>query len=552
MEAPSPKNDHGFRCLASFVGQLTIQSNDFNIRIDITDWDFVDYPMIHLLDQPESFRPHVDQRGGLCYLTEGSCVFDRNFPVENVKRCLGLASDELERQLFPGYIQDESRYEFVRYWSENGLYLLGTVQPEQGIHKTNATFINSNTLKLLSDCPEETQKIKNAIAQKQLSSDVSFPAWVITLRNAPWLNQNGSPKTWHDVWLWLKMVDESAFQRLIQVVNSRDFEEAILGAIVFRYGQKWFGFDTQVPDRIRKIKKRIKFHRRGYPKLAPYLRTGDGAGAKINTFSAYDITESFIYRRNLSTMLGLGKLKVHQVGVGAIGSYLAQQLIRLGAGAEGGEFRVIDPQILVPENLGRHTLGFDFLFKNKAKAMETFLNRQFPTAAIYGVDNDARHVDNLFDCDLLIDATGEEALSLVLNERHQEIIKSGNGSPAMIFAWVLANGEVVQALLSDGGDHACYDCLYLPDGNEIERQRFRILEKLPETRQIGCHSMRPYATTAPATAAALTAQMAVDWRTGNQSPRFRTIYLGHGPHINSSTTDSDPDRLPECCTCSKI
>lgn len=44
--------------------------------------------------------------------------------------------------------------------------------------------------------------------------------------------------------------------------------------------------------------------------------------------------------------------------------------------------------------------------------------------------------------------------------------------------------------------------------------------------------MRPYATTAPATAAALAAQMASDWKAGNPSPRFRTLYLVHGQPIS--------------------
>lgn len=551
-EVSPPKIENGPRGLVSFDGVLKSTSNNFKIRIDITDWDFVDYPRIQLLDEPAGFRPHVDQSGGICYLSGGSIIFDRYTPLNNIKKCLELAADELGRQATPGYIQEESRYEFIRYWAEDWFCLIGTVCPDRGIHQTTLNLINGIRW-FISDSPEETQKISLAI-KRELSptneQDCSFPAWVITLKNDPWLDRRGSPKTWRDLWGWLRMVDDCAFQRLINLANYKEFAEASFCAVVFRYGNKWFGIRTKIPFQVRKQWALVKFQRRSRSKLANYLRNGSGADFKVTQFTTSDVTESFIHGRNLPGMLGLGRLRVHLVGAGAIGSFLAQQMVRLGAGSEGGEFRIIDPQRLTSENLGRHILGMDFLFHEKSTALATFLLRQFPLAKIIGDVADARLVGNLFDCDILIDATGEEALSLVLNEKHQELMKSGTKSPVMIFTWVLANGEVVQALLSDGGNHACYDCLNLSEGDEIERQRFRILEKLPETRLIGCHSMRPYATTAPATAAALAAQMAADWKAGNPSPRFRTIYLGHGPHLHYPMTDLDPGRLARCRTCS--
>lgn len=92
---------------------------------------------------------------------------------------------------------------------------------------------------------------------------------------------------------------------------------------------------------------------------------------------------------------------------------------------------------------------------NEKRLPSPFLTRQFPMSRIVAEVADARHVPDLFDCDMTIDATGEEALSLVLNEMHQERKVSGAATPPMLFAWVLGNGEVVQCLLSDGGNHAC-------------------------------------------------------------------------------------------------
>lgn len=553
-EVLPPKVVYGLRGLVSFEGVLSGTSQNFHIRVDIPDWDFVDYPRIYLLDEPNGFRPHVDQYGGICYLAGGSIIFDRYRPVSNLQQCLALTAEELDRQAIPEYTNDESQYEFIRYWADDWTCLLGTVRPERGIHLTTISIING-IRELLSDSPEETQKIKRALKRElppMDKQDASFPAWVITLEKDPWLDRRGPPKAWRDLWDWLQMVDERACQRLTSLANSKEFADALFCAIVFRHGSKWFGIQVQIPEEVREQRALVKLRRGGHSWLANYLRNSRGADLAVHPFTTVDVTEVFVHGRNLHDQQGLGRMRIHLVGAGAIGSFLAQQLIRLGAGTEGGEFRIIDSQELSSENIGRHILGLDFLLHPKATAMATFLMRQFPLANIVGIADDARQVANLFDCELIIDATGEEALSLVLNEMHQERMKAGVKSPAMIFTWVLANGEVVQALLSDGGNHACYDCLNLPDGDELARQRFRIMKKMPETKLVGCHTMRPYATTAPATAAALAAQVAADWKEGNPSPRFRTIYLGHGPHLYNHKADSDPDRLARCGTCSTI
>lgn len=553
-EVLPPKAVYGSRGLVSFEGILKGTSQSFRIRIDIPDWDFADYPRIYLLNEPDGFRPHVDQYGGICYLASDSIIFDRHRPVDNLQRCLSLATEELGRQSVPGYIQNESRYEFIRYWSDDWSYLLGTVHPNQGIHPTKITHING-TRKLISDSTEETKKIAGAVKRELPLTDIqdeSFPAWVLTLEKDPWLDRCGTPKTWRDLWAWIQMVDERAYQRLISLVNSKGFAEAQFCTIVFRHGDKWFGVQSAIPKEVCEQRALRRFQRGANSWLANYLRNGRGSDIMVYPFTTVDVTEHFVHGRNLPKQNSLGCLRIHLVGAGAIGSFLAQQLSRLGAGTEEGEFRIIDPQLLSSENLGRHVLGIDFLLHSKATAMATFLLRQFPMANIHGIADDARQVPSLFDCDLLIDATGEEALSLVLNEMHQEYIKTHEKHPAMLFAWVLANGEVVQALLSDGGDHACYDCLNLSEGNELERQRFPVIKKAPNTRFIGCHTMRPYATTAPAVAAALAAQMAIDWKTGVPSSRLRTLYLDSGSHLYHHIPDLDPGRLPECGTCSMI
>ena len=60
----------------------------------------------------------------------------------------------------------------------------------------------------------------------------------------------------------------------------------------------------------------------------------------------------------------------------------------------------------------------------------------FPSSRIVGVPTDVRAVTDLFKSDLVIDATGEEPVSEMLNERR---IVQGTTTPLM-HAWILGNG----------------------------------------------------------------------------------------------------------------
>lgn len=553
MEVFPPKIDGSPVELASFEGMLPcVQA--VRVRITIRDWDFVNIPQIEILSDPDGFRPHVSSDNRLCYLGHGQRIFDRHEPVANLKACLDLAVDELNRQAQPGYRDEESRYEFIRYWSGGVDCLLGTVKPDKSLYKTKLAIF-ADKYALITDKHDEIAKVRASINQELPSNsvnDVTHPAWVITLEQYPWLDRNGVPKTWSTLWDWLKMVDQKGRDRLASLVCERDFANTDLASIVFRYQNTWFGVHVSLPKEERSRRTLIPLRRHGgHSSMRHYLEKGDGSKQKVKPFAVTEIISNFIHERNLDSIKSLLGLKIKLIGAGAIGGFLAQQLVRLGAGSDGGELIIIDKDLLGSENLGRHVLGLNKIFQAKAAALSSFLTKQFPLSTITGVIDDVMQVIDLFDCDLVIDATGEEDLSLVLNEMHQEHILSHPDGPPMLFVWVVGNGEVVQALLSDGGNSACYDCLNLTDRDGLERQRYKVLKELPKNRFIGCHTMRPYAVSAPTAAAALAGQMVADWNDGRPKPRFRTLFLGRGPHIGNIKPDNDPDRLHGCRTCSR-
>ncbi|MFX9664827.1 ThiF family adenylyltransferase, partial [Acinetobacter baumannii] len=136
------------------------------------------------------------------------------------------------------------------------------------------------------------------------------------------------------------------------------------------------------------------------------------------------------------------------VGCGTIGGYLSDMLVKAGAGTCGGKLTLVDFDCLLPQNIGRHRLGFPDLLSNKAEAMAKELKRLTPGAEIRALPVDVRQAQ-LGELDLLIDATGEESLGHWL---------CGHYPPPtpMLSVWIEGPGTAVRALLRTKASNACY------------------------------------------------------------------------------------------------
>lgn len=121
-------------------------------------------------------------------------------------------------------------------------------------------------------------------------------------------------------------------------------------------------------------------------------------------------SEEQIARRG-SASEALTKKKFLIVGVGALGSVVAEQLIKLGV----KEIHLVDGDDLNGGNLVRHPLGMDDVGKNKAKALTDVLNKSMPHAYVSN-SPDRFDESSISDCDVIVDCTGsDEFLTKVEN-----------------------------------------------------------------------------------------------------------------------------------------
>lgn len=102
--------------------------------------------------------------------------------------------------------------------------------------------------------------------------------------------------------------------------------------------------------------------------------------------------------------------KILLLGVGALGSVVAENLIRAGI----RDLTIIDEEIFEVGNVARHTLTLDDIGKHKATAATERLRSLSPQAEITGINSNFPpgfdYRDQLQDADLVIDCTGENSV----------------------------------------------------------------------------------------------------------------------------------------------
>jgi hypothetical protein len=137
---------------------------------------------------------------------------------------------------------------------------------------------------------------------------------------------------------------------------------------------------------------------------------------------------------------------------------VAKNLASLGI----GRIRIVDPDVLTPENIHRHVLGISFLDQKKVEGMRLFLNKHFPHICVEDKADDIRTVldkDQVFvtESDLVIFALGDETLELYLNDLLDQRMPR-------IHAWVEPLG-IGGHVLGTGLDNqkGCFRCLFDTD-----------------------------------------------------------------------------------------
>jgi molybdopterin/thiamine biosynthesis adenylyltransferase len=531
----------------SFDGALGCKGGAIRIRFAIADWDFLTYPSITVLDHLDvlpPLSPHVYANGGLCYFATGAVVLDRYDPAESIAQCLDQAQRVLERiRQDPGYRHDDVQDEFLQHWSHgesSAVYpvLIGTV--DQSTKSSNYWFITIGDIPhaVIADSQEEVSGLAIALGAKP-PTQTRCPCWLFRTNVLPAV-PSAMPANVKELLAWLQAWDRQLYQQ-VQLVLEREPQYLKYTIATFAVstplGWLGFGFGLDPVHRLGAAKK---------PKLYRQFLHTRGGTRKIIRLAITEFGPDFVHSRNL-TFADLKSKRVSVIGCGAIGSHVAPCLIRLGAGTGNGRLDLVDPDTMNPENLGRHLLGYPALFKPKAEGLAEEMRRQFPLSTVRARVRNARDLADLFDADLVIDATGEEAVSELMNAMR---IERQVDTP-VLHVRIRGNGESVQTFWAQGRELGCFRCLLQADHKNYRQERYPILKAEPQRKQLGCNGFTPYAVSAPMAAAALCMEVIVDWlQTGRPSPRFRTNATANADVY--AVKNQDVKRLQACPACGSI
>lgn len=517
------KADNGwFRVTGRLFSDVTPEGVPCEIELDP---NFFELPRVRLLEIPSHLPaavPHLNANGGLCYIANGTVTLDIFDPIGQSLACLRQAQHVFDR-IMRGEMLEDLAEEFYAYW--NGAYCLSDLDGSaQGRQECFIVDGNERPIWFVTNNLARTKKKAELLGF--IPTDKTTPTYRIKTTAQPrpvpgvW-----PPTTVSSLLTWQSQLDRrcrrSIHRRILQ--GERDRLNALLILIDSPKMTYAFGVIYARDERVPKVK------------LAD--RRDRTPGLEILPFSVFRIDERYIAERNIPGRSTLAGRAIALIGCGTIGGFLAEMLVKAGAGTQGGTLKLIDFDTLVPQNLGRHRLGFPSLLHRKSVAMADELRRLAPGVSIEAVTLDAREID-LSDQHLLIDATGEESLGHWLANYYPR--------PTQVLSvWIEGPGVAVRTLLrtAQGG---CYRCLW-----EFTRrgEMCSTTEPLPNILAgHGCEGLYvPFGASVSIQASSLGVEAALDWANGIVSPALRTRVLDRD--FTQATLDGDLPIERGCPAC---
>ncbi|GAB1143759.1 thiamine biosynthesis protein ThiF [Shewanella algae] len=509
-------------------GLLTPPEEAKGYRSEIQlDPAFFDLPRIRILEIPPelpSTVPHLGANGNLCYLEKGTVVLDIYDPVGQSLACLQRAATVLG-QIINGDMIEDLTEEFFAYWP--GKYCFADMQGEDlGRQSSFIAQANGNALWIITDNEDRTTNKLKSIGY-EVTEQTILTYRVKTIAQPRPLIGNWPPKTVGDILEWQSRLDPRCRRKIHKRIKEGEKTKANGVLIIVESPLMTYGFA-------------VLYNRQSsIPKERCSSRRDLSFGLKVMPVSVIRIDDRYLAQRNIPNSKTLAGKNLVVVGCGTIGGYLSEMLVKAGAGTCGGKITLVDFDSLLPQNIGRHRLGFPNLLSNKAEAMAKELKRLAPDIEIRALPVDVKKAQ-LGELDLLIDATGEESLGHWLSEHYPLPIP-------MVSVWIEGPGTAVRALLRINESGACFRCLW---HSNRKGELCSTHAPLPVVLAgFGCEGLYvPFPASVSVQAASLGTEVILDWANGTYSPALRTRLIDHQQQL--ATPDCDPLRDQECTLCS--
>ena len=364
--------------------------------------------------------PHVDARGKLCYVDEGTASFVPKRAPEvalwAVERCVAVLSADQARAL------EEIAQEFAHYWAadEAFLSLLEDLESPREVDLLWLDKAASRGFAFLA-C-EDIEDGKEWLARSNLGRPtVGDRALFLPRAISP---KPPYPSTNEEAFVRMEAGDADAFALYRSFLRQIRERSIVLSSTRSERGDALFGWSQPrtncPPPRYRGgwTSGEVPGFRPGRHPVGLEMR-GWGASLAIERYRGERIDLPRL-RDRTSGSDGSGAFRhLVLVGAGSLGSGIAMELVRSQAFER---VSIVDPDLLKVENVLRHACGFSDVNEPKALALGRAVGRACPWVRIDVLDA------NVLDClddvegwletaDLVLLATGVDALERSLAER---------------------------------------------------------------------------------------------------------------------------------------
>lgn len=496
-----------------YKGALQIKSRGVACEIHFVDADFVDLPKLRVLDSSiaDLSVAHFEGDGFYCYTLSGESVFNKYDPRGAVRSYIDMMIAALTAHLEKDLSADIAA-EFPQHWRSESVF---TVELS-GVGNRNLHIVDFENDGGRFALVTEHSSTSSCLGKITATKEKHIVARLVGHASPLTFNKGQrQPDTVAGLIMWGNSLGGSLGDKIAQAYGYEgehlvdtvfiEAPNALIGARIDISGQPPGLFGRKA----------------GFAKMLLARQ----ASIPIQRIGAKRVSRDTLFARNLANKkMTLRGKKIAVIGCGTIGSHLGKMLAQSGAGHHGGLLSLIDNQTMEAENVGRQFLGVNRIGQNKAKACASEIERLYPDCNVRGVDVDARKaLQDLAGFDLVIDATGEEALSVVINEWLKAQHTDSNEITGL-FVWLFGNALAAQGILVGKDEYACYRCLRPRHGDEWRydpRRDPSDIEEVPGN--CGAAAYLPYGVGGSVMAAGLSANMALSWANGECSPRLRTI-----------------------------
>ncbi|UDQ60392.1 E2/UBC family protein [Aeromonas salmonicida] len=446
----------------------------FSIALVLSNDPHIKLPTAFAIQRPDyclgRLTPHISHEGIVCYVSQMEADWDPNNLnglYRDVDAQIQITLNNTIKSLINSPSNDtELEGEFSAYWRPiEDLFILSKPIKKSAlstwvINNGNNTYDEYLTVENALD--KNNNEHINWLRQRGLKPEGlkkgPIPTHYILVKPTKLAGVIWPPMSFSNVLTWLSEVDHIARDRVIDCLLSKNKKRHVILLDIEHQDTLAIYIELNL-DAIN-----IKRHTRKNPKSSSlkYKTSLLSGRSVISVFKRLSVTKSdrdTLLSRNLPRP-GIGHLsskRIALIGCGTIGGYLAQLLLRSGAGCGEKHFHLYDSDHFSPHNFGRHTLTANHFGKNKALALaDTLYDTIHIVKNIKGFSSQFPILPKtLAHYDIIIDATGRPPVS----KRLSAVIRMINNEPRPILIHALndGNGRASKVLVDDGS--CCYGCM---------------------------------------------------------------------------------------------